>query len=132
MGKNLLGEFLRVRRKKVKNTRTTTREYLFSEHWKQLTKSFSSNLEICEICGTPHWHKKKDGTWKANRYFVWHHKHYRTVGNESREDLMRICKRCHDECHRILRMKEDCDLVLNLKNEVRKYFFYEPTERKKK
>lgn len=118
------------RRKKVKNTRTTTHEYLLSDHWKNLTKELSNNEETCEICGSPHWHKKKNGTWKCVRMFVFHHKHYKTVGHESREDLMRICKRCHDECHRILRMKDDCEMVHELKEVVRKYFEYEPTERK--
>ncbi len=120
-----------MRRKKVKNTRTTTKEYLKSDHWEELKKRFARQDETCEVCGCKHWHQKRDGTWKAVRMFVWHHKHYRTVGNEQREDLMRICKRCHDECHRILRMKEDCEMVKELKESVRKYFIYEPTERKK-
>jgi len=119
-------------RRKIKNSRTTPPGYLESEHWKQLTKSFSSNLEICEICGTPHWHKKKDGTWKANRYFVWHHRAYDTVGHENRNDLMRLCKRCHDMCHSILRMKDDCIMVKELKEVVEKYFDYTPTPRTKK
>jgi len=123
---------MRKKRKPVKNTRTTTKEYLLSEHWQTLTKSLACQDEKCEICGVEHWHKKRDGKWKANRYFVWHHRSYDTVGHEKREDLMRICKRCHDECHRILRMKEDCEMVKELKLSVRKYFFYEPTERKKK
>lgn len=123
---------MRKKRKPVKNTRTTTKEYLLSEHWEQLKKDLSTQDEVCEVCGSPHWHQKKDGTWKCVRFFVWHHKHYNSVGSEKREDLMRVCKRCHDECHRILRMKDDCEMVRELKSSVKKYFFYEPTERKKK
>ena len=37
-----------MRRKKVKNTRTTTREYLLSEHWQALTKSLAKQDEVCE------------------------------------------------------------------------------------
>lgn len=121
-----------MRRKKVKKTRTTTKEYLRSEHWEDVKKRFSRQDEVCEICGTPHWHKKRDGTWKAVRMFVFHHKHYKTVGHEERQDLMRICKRCHDMCHKILRMKDDCEMVHELKEVVSKYFTYEPTERTKK
>ena len=123
---------MRKKKRVVKNTRTTTKEYLLSEHWKTLTKSLAKQDETCEICSTPHWHKKKNGTWKYVRVFVWHHVRYTHLYEEPREDLQRLCKRCHDECHRILRMKDDCEMVHELKEAVRKYFFYEPTERKKK
>jgi len=123
---------MRKSRKKVKNTRTTTKEYLYSDHWEQVKKQYASEDEVCEICGIKHWHTMKNGTKKYNRVFVFHHKNYNSVGAEQRTDLLRICKRCHDECHRILRMKEDCEMVKELKETVRKYFEYIPTERKKK
>ncbi len=120
-----------MRRKKVKNTRTTTHEYLFSEHWEGFKKEHAAQDEVCEICGAPHWKHLKNGKWKCNRVFVFHHRHYNTVGHEERKDVMRICKRCHDMCHKILRMKDDCAMVHELKNTVNKYFEYHPTERKK-
>lgn len=121
---------MRKKRKVVKNTRTTTNEYLKSEHWEQLKKDFSRQDEVCAVCGTPHWHLQKNGKWKCVRFFVWHHMHYRTVGHESREDLQRLCKRDHDICHKILRLKEDCDMVRELKEVVRKYFDYTPNNKK--
>lgn len=36
------------KRKPVKNTRTTTKEYLKSEHWQSLTKSLARQDEVCE------------------------------------------------------------------------------------
>lgn len=116
-----------MRRKKIKKTRTTTKEYLLSEHWIKLKKDLSKQDEVCEVCGCKHWIKKKNGKTSCNRFFVFHHKHYDTVGKESREDLMRVCKRCHDLCHKILRSKEDCSMIIELKNVVRKYFEYKKT-----
>jgi hypothetical protein len=34
-------------------------------------------------------------------------------------------------CHKIMQMKEDCDMVRQLKASVRLYFFYEPNKRGK-
>jgi hypothetical protein len=105
--------------------------YLLTEHWKTLIYTLAREDERCEICGTPHWHMTKKGEKKLVRAFAWHHRHYRTLGAETREDLMRLCKRCHMMCHRILQMKEDCQMVSDLKAVVKQHFFYEPSKRGK-
>ena len=105
--------------------------YLLSEHWKSLIYSLARENEVCEICHAPHWRKTKTGEKKMIRAFSWHHRHYHSLGAETREDLQRLCKRCHNMCHKILQMKEDCDMVRQLKASVKQYFFYEPNKRGK-
>jgi hypothetical protein len=105
--------------------------YLLTEHWKTLIYTLAREDERCEICNTPHWHITKNGERKLVRAFAWHHMNYDSLGHESRSDLMRLCKRCHMMCHRILQMKEDCDMVRQLKESVKQYFFYEPNKRGK-
>ena len=65
--------------------------------------------------------KKK---WKCKRFSV-HHKHYRTVGQEERQDFMILCYSCHNESHLILRYQNLCDMFKRMAEIVKEYFFYE-------
>lgn len=88
-------------------------EYRKTKHWKQLKKQYSTIS--CELCGA----KRKKG-----KAFVLHHTHYNSLYNEQRGDLQILCRRCHNLCHDILRMKDGTDFVAGLKNHVKKYFTY--------
>ena len=92
-------------------------EYRKQKHWKQLKKLYSN--VGCELCGA----KRKKG-----RAFVIH-QHYNSLNNEQREDLQILCRRCHNMCHDIIKMKDGSDFVAGLKDYVRKYFIYCDTKK---
>ena len=46
---------------------------------------------------------KKKGTYKRILKFSVHHKHYRTVGEESRSDVLTLCSFCHSHAHEAFR-----------------------------
>lgn len=76
-------------------------DYLKSEHWIELRKRFyrSNRIEklkkkygrlVCEFC-------KKDGK------FNLHHKTYKNLGHESKNDIFLICETCHSKIHSMSR-----------------------------
>lgn len=65
------------------------------------------------------------GSYKRVLRFSVHHKHYRNVPNEGREDVMILCWQCHDICHLILRLEGIGGIYPLLADIVRKYFVYE-------
>ena len=123
-----------MRRKKTArvNHRTTPTGYLKSEHWKQMGLKFWREDEVCEFCGVKHYRFKKDGTRVANRVFVWHHIRYTHLYAEPREDLMRLCKKCHDMCHWIIKAQYETEVFEELKKIVLTKFEYEPTKKETK
>lgn len=62
------------------------REYLESPHWRALSKYFRESVGACEECGI------------TDTLNV-HHKHYRTLGDEQRNDVRVLCERCHMNTH---------------------------------
>jgi|TARA_Y100000034_G_scaffold103482_1_gene129050 5-methylcytosine-specific restriction endonuclease McrA len=61
-------------------------EYMNSPEWKEKRDEIMAENEfICQKCGC-----------MANHV---HHLTYKNFGNESREDLMCLCKECHEEEH---------------------------------
>jgi len=63
------------------------REYLVSPDWRRRRKAFllpGSNQ--CERCKR----------WRQGRGIHLHHKHYHTLGRESREDVEILCTDCHE------------------------------------
>jgi len=62
-------------------------EYLRSEHWKKVRKEvLSSAGNRCQRCGSP------------GRLQV-HHKTYENIGQEHVNDLLAVCRECHERIH---------------------------------
>lgn len=61
-------------------------DYLQSNKWKILRKSIINKRKKCERCG-------------YDKNLQVHHKHYRTIFNESPNDLELLCARCHMKEH---------------------------------
>lgn len=62
------------------------RAYLASPQWAQKrAEILGRSSGICEICDQA-----------ANQV---HHLHYRNIGNEQTDDLMALCRECHELIH---------------------------------
>lgn len=63
------------------------REYINSPHWKKKRAEFIESVGgRCERCG-------------STKQLQVHHKHYRTLKRESKEDVEVLCKECHELEH---------------------------------
>jgi len=101
------------------------KNYYKSPIWKHFIKALLENDDtVCELCGCKRWKKLRNNTRKINRVFNIHHKHYNSVGNEKREDVLILCRRCHNLFHDILRINSNYEPILALKETVSKYFQY--------
>lgn len=92
-------------------TYETYKEYLQSEHWKDIKKRFYKsklNKHKCYVCG--------------NRYDLHlHHKSYKRLGEERLWDLVQLCGRCHKQAHALLNQaREKGNETVNLWNVARK------------
>jgi 5-methylcytosine-specific restriction endonuclease McrA len=79
----------RTRRREARKQRQREyRQYLRSEGWK-LRRQVALDRAggFCEDCG-------------ARESFEVHHRTYKRKGNERPEDLVAVCRRCHQERHR--------------------------------
>lgn len=113
----------------MKKHKTPPVDYYKSSHWKSFIKKLWETEDRCEICGALRWKINKDGTkYFYRRKFSVHHKHYRTLWREKREDVQCLCSRCHDLYHEIVRMKDTSSAIHELKETAKKYFFYEVGE----
>jgi len=75
------------RKHNKKNKWKTYDEYLLSSTWKKIRKKILKRDDYkCQICGKP-----------ANEV---HHKRYRKWGEENEDDLIAICKTCHEAKHK--------------------------------
>jgi 5-methylcytosine-specific restriction endonuclease McrA len=63
---------------------TNYKTYIKGNEWKKLRTVFSSNK--CFFCS------KGYG-------LVTHHRHYKTLGEETSEDIVTLCSRCHKSVH---------------------------------
>ena len=64
------------------------RQYLRSDGWKQRRQvALDRARGFCEDCG-------------ARENFEVHHRTYKRKGNERPNDLVAVCRRCHEERHR--------------------------------
>ncbi len=62
------------------------RAYLASPQWAQRRAEILGRAnDLCEICAQP-----------ATQV---HHLHYRNIGNEQADDLMAVCRECHELIH---------------------------------
>ena len=96
----------------AKKKRITLRQYYKTDHWKHLYYRFSlCNDAECEFCGAKRWGYYKRGPNKGKRkkrrkcLLHLHHKHYDTLFNETREDLLLLCDNCHKLGHLLHKIK---------------------------
>ena len=62
------------------------KEYLDNWIWKEKSNNFKEQIGKCQLCNS-----------KENLQV--HHLNYEHVGNESKKDVICICKRCHKNIH---------------------------------
>jgi hypothetical protein len=102
------------------------KEYYKSKHWRKFVKDILEPMDTeCEICHGKRWKTNRKKEKKINRAFCIHHKHYRSLFNEKREDVNLMCRRCHNLAHDILKIASTAEAILALKEVIRKYFTYE-------
>jgi len=83
------------------------KDYMKTTHWRKFRKTLDTDDVVCDICGKRKWEFYKVGTRKGSRkkkptcQFQVHHKHYRHLGEETRDDVLFLCKTCHGLCHDI-------------------------------
>jgi hypothetical protein len=79
------------------------KKYISSNHWRKFRDALLNDPDcVCEICGKRRWSfYKKTGERKKkpDALFNVHHKHYKHLGEESREDVMVLCGVEHDFAH---------------------------------
>lgn len=64
------------------------KEYLFTKHWfTRKIKYLKKHKRECVMCG-------------GKNYIQVHHVDYKNLGNEKDEDLVILCKICHDKLHK--------------------------------
>lgn len=84
--KNCLKEFGIIKTNKVKYTKKTYADYLKTHHWKVTRIRFWKKYpRICLCCG--------------NEAKELHHCNYSRLGFEKEEDLVPLCRNCHEEVH---------------------------------
>ena len=84
-----------VKSKKYKDYK----KYLNGPIWKAKSYRWIKETDECESCKNPE--KSNPGG-----QFTCHHKHYRSLGNEKREDVMVLCWRCHQSYHKKINWKD--------------------------
>lgn len=87
---------------------------------------------VCQICGRAHWKKlkkgKHKGQWRANLHFNVHHVNYDNLYKETRDDVLLLCKSCHDLCHAVVKARNTCDFYGQLASFVEsRGFIYKTT-----
>jgi hypothetical protein len=80
--------------------------YYKTKHWKSFSKYYLENYDCtCDICGRRRWTLYKRGKKKGKRRlllrFNVHHLHYNSLYNESREDVLILCRFCHELLHKL-------------------------------
>lgn len=74
---------------KGKMTKAEYKEYLKSEHWKELkARKFQQRRHRCGVCGSPE--------------VQHHHLQYRNIYDVLTSDLRRLCGRCHKTAHELM------------------------------
>ena len=67
-------------------------DYLKTDYWKAFRKEIRRKRKSCEICG-------------SDRKLNVHHRHYKTVGKETEEDVYLLCEYHHCRLHKIASKK---------------------------
>lgn len=99
----------------VKELKTLSwKDYVKTNHWKKFSKSLTDPENVvCDLCGRPRWNGvyvrgKNKGKRRRLRQFQCHHKNYDHVGEETREDVLVLCKTCHSTSHEIATLASAC------------------------
>ena len=80
------------------------RDYLRTKHWKNIKKMYNKMYKYeCSCCGS-----NKTG-------LHLHHITYDRVGNEEIDDLVYLCKECHNKIHSIITETKDSSVLQELK-----------------
>jgi hypothetical protein len=72
--------------KKAKPKKVNYHEYIRSQDWINKSRKWRKKTKACEKCGSA-------------KELQCHHKHYRTLGRERREDILVVCRTCHCKLH---------------------------------
>lgn len=77
----------------------TYKEYLLTKHWlKRKADYLRKHKKECTMCG--------------NKYYIQvHHVDYKNLGDEKDEDLVALCKRCHDKLHKNISKATDSKVL---------------------
>lgn len=78
-------------------------EYINSPEWRVRSRLYRNKHPKCELCGCNDRFKLQT-----------HHISYRNIGHESDEDLMTVCRYCHEFIEEVKSYNEDNSLVLPL------------------
>lgn len=88
-------------------------DYYKTKWWRKFRFSITSKDDCkCEMCGRNRWAFYKVGKRKGLRKpkpalrISIHHKHYDTMGEESRSDVLSLCSSCHDTMHALHTMSK--------------------------
>lgn len=74
--------------KRCPSSQVEQQRYHGTFHWQRLRAKFHSNAcKRCEACGA------------TNTQLDLHHRHYKTIGSESLDDLELLCRTCHEQRH---------------------------------
>ena len=85
--------------------------YYKSKHWRKFRSTLLDDINVeCEICHRKKWSiykrntkKHKKGDKKRLITLSVHHKTYKNLGHENREDVLVLCRFCHDLSHSLER-----------------------------
>ena len=72
------------------------KKYIQSEEWKKKSRAWIKETGRCEMCN---WRKT----------LCCHHKHYKTLGREKREDINVLCFICHQKISRKSRRMQETE-----------------------
>ncbi len=105
----------------AKKKKMTLRQYYKTKHWSKLRSNIAYGDDAkCDICGAHRWgvyligKKKGQRKPKCENHLHLHHKHYTTMMNEGREDLMLLCDSCHKLGHMLEKMKGRDDIYKDM------------------
>ena len=96
--------------KNTGETFTNYKEYLKSDHWKNVKKRYKDSklTQKCYICG-------------SNKHINIHHKTYKRLGKEKLNDLVPLCQECHYLTHKALGISNSQNLNLwNMAKRIKK------------
>lgn len=85
----------------------TLQKYYSTSHWRKFRLALTEDMNCkCEICGRPRWtvykrdtKKNKKGDRKRLLRLSVHHKNYRHLYHETRDDVLLVCNFCHELLH---------------------------------